>query len=210
MYKRTSLLALPLLCLTLAACDDSTGPESGGLSASEAQALAVAIDNGSSASLDPEASDPELSLAPSPGPALAVTTRSDTFNFDLDCPRGGGSTLSGEYEFVMDTDEGFITVDATASKGHTACVFRTNQGVDITVDGTIDFVAARELREGLATASQTHSGSLDYTTSDGKEGNCSIDITTEFSLSPGAASRTILGSVCGHEVDVSTNWTHTE
>jgi hypothetical protein len=212
MVNRRSLLALPLLGLMVAACDDSTAPESQQLSASEAAALAVALDNASSTAVDPEADTegPDFLLAPSEGAAQSVTTRTDAFDVDVPCPRGGTSNLSGEHVLVIDTDEGFITVDVTASKGHEACVFRTSEGVDITVDGTVSFVAARELREGLAAASQTHSGSLDYVTSDGKEGTCPIDITTEFSLTPGQASRTILGSVCGHEVDVSTSWTHTE
>jgi hypothetical protein len=209
MLKRSSLLALPLLCLTLAACDDSTGPESGGLTASEASALALAVDNASSASVE-NPSEPSMSLSPSPGPALSVTTRTDEFEFDLHCPRGGTTSLRGDHVLVIDTDEGFITVDITASKGHSACVFRTDQGVDITVDGVLEFVAERELREGLLSASQTHSGSLEYSTSDGKTGTCSIDISTSFTLTPGAASRTILGSVCGHDVDLSTSWEHTE
>jgi hypothetical protein len=101
-------------------------------------------------------------------------------------------------------------VDVTATKGHEGCIFRTSEGVDITVDGDLQFVAERELREGLASASNTHTGELAYVTSDGKEGICSIDITTAFSLTPGNATRTILGSVCGHEVDVDTEWTYTE
>jgi hypothetical protein len=211
MFNRRSLLALPLLALTLAACEETTGPESE-LTASEAAALAVALDNGSSAAVDPaaDAEGAEFALLPSGEAAQAVTTRTDDFAFDVPCPRGGTSNLSGEHVLVIDTDEGFITVDVTAAKGHSACAFRTNEGVDITVDGTVSFVAARELREGLASASQTHSGSLDFVTSDGKEGTCEIDITTEFTLVPGEATRSIFGSICGHDVDVSTTWTHTE
>lgn len=209
MSRKFTLLA-PILLVSFAACNDATGPSSGELTATEARALAVAIDNGSSQSFDPQESEPSFSLSPSPGPLLAVTTRTDTFNLDLDCPRGGSTTLAGEHALVIDTDEGFITVNISASKGHTGCVFRTDQGIDITVDGTVEFSAERELREGLIRAAQSHSGLLDYSTSDGKEGTCAIDIATEFSFSPGSASRTIAGSVCGHTVDVTTTWTHTE
>lgn len=210
MYKRSSIFALPLLCVALGACDEATRPASAALTAAEASALAAAVDNGSSASVDPQADEPSFSLSPSAGPTLAVTTRTDQFSLDVACPKGGTSTLSGEHVIVIDSEEGFITVDVTASKGHEACVFRTQQGVDITVDGTLQFVAERELRQGLASASQTHSGSLDYSTSEGKSGTCPIDITTSFTLTPGAATRTILGSVCGHDVDLTTSWTHAE
>ncbi|HEX6069426.1 MAG TPA: hypothetical protein VFZ18_06365 [Longimicrobiaceae bacterium] len=208
MFRRITLLTLPLACLALAACDDTTGPEGNELSASEAAALALALDNASSSSVDTQADAPAQSLSPSNGPSQAVTTRTDDFEFSLPCPRGGTTTLGGEHVTIIDTTEGFITVDVTAAKGHDACAFRTDEGVDVTVNGTLQFVAERELRAGLASASNTHTGSLAYTTSDGKEGTCSIDITTAFTLTPGNATRTILGSVCGHEVDVNTAWTH--
>lgn len=212
MFNRRSLLTLPLLGLTLAACDDSTGPEPQQLTASEAAALAVALDNSSSTAVDEEADAeaPNHALLPSNGAARDVITRTDVFNVNLPCPRGGTANLDGDLAIEINGDEGFITLDLIASQSHAACAFRTNEGVDITVDGALDFVAARELREGLASASQSHSGSLEYVTSDGKEGTCAIDISTAFSLTPGEATRTIVGSVCGHAVDVSTSWTFTE
>lgn len=210
MFRRITTLALPLACFALAACDDSTSPESS-LSAQEAAALAVALDNASSASVDQaQSSGASFSLSPSGKLAQAVSTRTDDFDFSVPCPRGGTTSLDGQSVFVINTDEGFITLDVTASKGHAACGFRTDQGVDVTVDGTIEFVAERELREGLIAASNSHSGSLDFVTSDGKEGTCEIDFTTAFSLTTGSATREIAGSVCGHSVDVSTTWTHAE
>ena len=210
MFKRLTTLALPIACLTLAACDDSTSPESS-LTAQEAASLALALDNASSSSVDAaQSGEGNASLSPSGKPALAVTTRTDEFDFSLPCPRGGTTALDGQSVFVMDTDQGFITLDVSASKGHTACAFRTDQGVDVTVDGTIEFVAEREIREGLIAASNAHSGTLDFVTSDGKEGSCEIDFTTAFSLTTGSATRDIAGSVCGHSVDFSTTWTHAE
>lgn len=211
MFNRRSLLILPLLGLTLAACDDSTGPEAQQLTASEAAAIAVALDNSSSSAVEEETSEePSFALLPSNGASHDVITRTDAFNVNLPCPRGGTANLDGDLAIEINGDEGFITLDLTASQSHSACAFRTNEGVDITVDGTLDFVAARELREGLASASQSHSGSLDYVTSDGKEGTCAIDIATAFSLTSGEATRSIVGSVCGHAVDVETSWTFTQ
>ncbi|HEX6925627.1 MAG TPA: hypothetical protein VF167_09355 [Longimicrobiaceae bacterium] len=210
MFNRRSLLLLPIFGLVLGACDDSTAPEGDELSAEEAVALAIALDNTSSSAVDPQPDPegPDLALLPSDGPSKAVTTGRDEFSIDLPCPRGGTARLEGERELVIDSDEGFITLDVEASKGHTGCTFRTGGGIDITIDGTVTFVAARELRQGEASASQTHSGTLTYVTSEGKEGSCSIDLTTEFNLVPGSITRTIIGSVCGHEVDVETSWTH--
>lgn len=210
MLNRRSLLLLPLLGLILGACDESTAPEGDELSAEEAAALAIALDNTSSEAIDPEpdADGPDLALLPSQGPSKAVTTARDEFSIDLACPRGGTARLEGQREVVINTDEDFITLDVEASKDHSGCTFRTGGGVDITIDGTVTFVAAREWRHGEASASQTHSGTLTYVTSEGKEGSCSVDLTTEFNLVPGSITRSIVGSVCGHEVDVETSWTH--
>ena len=62
---------------------------------------------------------------------------------------------------------------------------------------------------GSASGSQTHSGSLDYVTSEGKEGTCLIDITTEFDATNDSASRTVQGTVCEQTVDVTTTWNRT-
>lgn len=139
-------------------------------------------------------------------PAPAVGTHTARIDVTLECPRGGSANLQGEQALVIDTDEGYITLDVTATQDHTGCGFRTGEGVDVVIDGGVSLVAARELREGLISASQGHSGSLTYSTSDGKAGTCALDINTSFVLEPGAISRSIVGNVCGHSVEVTTSW----
>lgn len=199
---------LPLLAVAFAAgCNDSTGPAEGGqLTASEAMAIAVAVDNSSSTAVQPEAaSGVSMSLIPTT-PAPAIGTHNASIDVTLECPRGGTANLQGEQALVIDTDEGFITLDVTATQNHTDCGFRTGEGVDVVIDGAVSLAAARELREGLISASQSHAGSLAYSTSDGKAGTCAIDISTSFVLEPGSISRIIAGNVCGHTVDVTTTW----
>lgn len=208
MIARRTLL--PLLSLAvIAACDDSTAPASGGLSASEARALAVALDNSTSLAVEPEtaANGPALALLPGSEIAAAVGTHEIRVDVTVPCPRGGTARLEGQQAIVIDTEQQYITVDVLGSQDHEGCVFRTGEGVDVTIDGVVEFEAARELREGLASASQSHSGSLEYSTSDGKAGTCPVNISTSFVLQPGSASRLIEGSVCGHSVDVETTWT---
>ena len=152
MVNRRSLLALPLLGLMLAGCDDSTAPESQQLSASEAAALAVALDNSSSSAVagqQAEHETPDFALLPSDGASRDVITETSSFDLDLPCPRGGTANLSGDLSWEINGDEEFIIFDLTADQEHSACAFRTNEGVDITVDGLLSFAADRELREGL-------------------------------------------------------------
>src|SRR5690606_26572209 len=158
------------LGLTLAACDDSTGPEAQQLTASEAAAIAVALDNSSSSAVEEETSEePSFALLPSNGASHDVITRTDAFNVNLPCPRSGYANLYAALATKINDDEGLTPLDLPAPPSHSASAFRTNEGVDFPVAGTLDFVAARELREGLASACQSHSGSLDYVTSDGKQ-----------------------------------------
>lgn len=207
MFARRTLLPLASLAV-LAACDDSTAPAPGSLTAAEAVAVAVALDNSISRAVQPEAAanGATLSLLPG-GPEAAVGTHEFSVDVTLPCPRGGTARLQGRQSLVIDTDEEYITVDVLGSQDHEGCVFRTGEGIDVTLDGLVEFEAARELRQGLASASQSHSGTLEYSTSDGKAGSCPVEISTSFVLEPGSASRNIFGSVCGHSVDVTTTWT---
>ena len=210
MRHRSTPLILPLLGLALlGACDESTGPESDALTPEEARAVALAVDDGSTEAVDAE-SQPSFAIAPSGGASMDRVTISNSFNVSAPCPLGGNAAVDGEGTLTIDDVLGEILFDLTASKAHEGCAFRTQQGLEVTLDGTVSLSADRELRQGFAGGSQTHSGSLDFATSDGRRGTCVIDLTASFSLAEGEASRLVSGTVCGHSVDAETVWSYTQ
>jgi hypothetical protein len=211
--RYAAVLTLALVGLSAAACDRATRTDAASLSAEEARALAAAVDGASAAVVDSRSkSGANLSLADLPGAAADVFTNHGNLSVSRDCPAGGSTSLSGEQTLVIDSDAGTLTLDVTASKAHAACAFRTEQGERITVDGTVSLVAHRALSSaGTASGSQTHEGSLSYTTSSGKSGTCEVDLTSAFDASQatGTATHTINGTVCGRAVDLTSTWTRT-
>jgi hypothetical protein len=209
--RHSALLAVALTALAAGACERATGPSSDALSADEARAVAAAVDDASTSVVDSRSqSGANSSVASLPGAAADVFTNHGTVSVSRDCPSGGTTTLTGDQTLVVNADSGTATLDLTASKAHAACAFTHGQDEKITVDGTVSLVAHRELsRDGKASGSQTHQGTLSYTTSDGRSGTCDVDLTAEFDLdvAAGTASHAVSGTVCGRTVDINSTWT---
>lgn len=206
MHRHSALLGLAMLTpALLAGCDTTTGPGAS-LTADEAEAVAVAIDDVSAAAIDVEGGSAlRLSLSPS-GPSLDVFTRTDDFAVSRDCALGGTVAVSGDRTVTIDTDAGTISAQLSATSSHDGCGIRTRQGKEIDIDGDVTLVADRELSRAGARGTHTHTGTLTYVTADGKEGTCEIDLTTELTAGDGAATRTVVGTVCGRVVDATSSW----
>lgn len=207
---RAKFFALALTAMAVTACDKTTDP-SASLTPAEARAIALAIDDAGLAAVDAKASDgAQLNLTPT-RPAADILEHTGDFSFSGQCDLGGVAALAGDGFWKIDSDAGTIEFGVTATADYNACAFKTNNDIDIELDGVVDFAAERMLdtQQGLATGSQSYEGSLDYVTSDGKEGTCSVDVAAEFSLTQNNASRTVAGSVCGQSVNATTTWTKT-
>lgn len=205
---RAKLLALALTAAAVSACDKTTDPNAS-LTAEEARAIALAVDDAGLAATEAKASSgAQFALTPT-RPTLDLVTHSGDFSFSGACDLGGTAALSGEGSWAIDTNAGTIDFDATATGTYVGCSFETDKDVEIELDGSVAFAADRHLEQGLISGSQSYEGSLDYLTSDGKEGTCPIDVSAEFSLSQNNASRTVNGSVCGQSVNATTTWTKT-
>jgi hypothetical protein len=210
MRHRTTSLVLPLLGLALlGACDKSTGPEDG-LTPAEARAIALAVDNGGTQAVDGEASGASLALIPSGPASMNRVTVTKDFDVTVPCPRGGSAAVKGNGGLVLDDVAGEILLDLTGTSTQAECAFRTDKGLDVTLTGGLDFVAHRELRQGEASGSQSHKGSLDYVTSDGRAGTCAVDLEASFNLTGSNATHNVAGTVCGQEVSANTTWTFTQ
>lgn len=203
---RAKIFAIAFTAVTVAGCDKATDPNAS-LSAVEARAIASAIVEPGSAALEAQQSQSaSLSLTPT-RPAQDILTHAGSFDFSGGCDLGGTATIAGSGSIIVDTGVGTIDLEIDATGTYADCEFETDNDIGIALDGSVDFVADRHLEQGLVTGSQSYAGSLGYVTSDGKEGTCPIDIAASFSLSQGAASRTITGNVCDQSVDVTTTWT---
>jgi hypothetical protein len=207
---RTKIFALAFTALAVTACDKTTDPSTS-LTPAEARAIALAIDNAGMAAVDARASDgASRNLTPT-RPSTDLLEHSGDFSFSGACDLGGLAALTGDGFWKIDSDAGTIEFGVTATADYSACAFKTNNNVEIELDGIVDFAADRllDFQQGLATGSQSYEGSLAYVTSDGKEGTCLVDVSADFSLTQNNASRTVSGSVCGQSVNATTTWTKT-
>ena len=208
MQLRATRYALALIVpIAIAGCEQTTDPETS-LSAQDAQEVALALDGAAAGVVDAQAgSAASLSLSPSAGPSLEVFTHSRSFSVDRPCPLGGAATVAGSQTLNVDTGAGSIQLSLDADAAYAGCEFRTREGVKFTIDGTVALEALRSLvRGGPATGTQSYVGTLDYTADDGRAGRCEIDLTTSFAAGIGTATRTVVGSVCGHAVDATDDW----
>jgi hypothetical protein len=207
LFRATRFALAAMVPIAMAGCDQTTEPETS-LSAQDAQEVALAMDGAAAAAVDAQAGGAAtLSLSPSGEPSLEVFTRTRTFTADRACPIAGGAEVAGTHTVNVDTSAGSIELTLEADVDYAGCEFRTGEGVKFTIDGTVALDALRSIaRGGPATGSQSYVGTLDYTADDGRAGTCAIDVTTSFSAAIGNATRTVVGSVCGHAVDVTDEW----
>lgn len=211
MQDRTSRLILSLFGLALlGACDGGTGLDADALTAVEARAIALAVDDNGTEAVDGESTGANLALLPLGEPTADRITVTNEFDVSGPCPRGGTATVQGAGTLVMDDVLGEILFDLAGTNTMAGCAFLTEEDLDVELTGVLEFVAEREIREGEALGSQSHSGSLDYITGDGREGTCVIDVEASFSLATGTATRSVVGTVCGHDVTATTTWTFTQ
>ena len=116
--------------------------------------------------------------------------------------------MIGQHTFTLNTTLQSFDFELGGTATFVNCGVRDRHDVEIELNGSVDFDAERHLDgvAGTASGSQTHSGSINYVTSHGKQGTCAIDLSTSFTASASSASRTVEGSVCGNAVDVTTTW----
>ncbi len=202
--------------LLAAACGSgATGPVASSLSADEAQALATTMDTENNGVVGNQTStldvspglSPATDVSGAPGAMADVLTSTTTFHTVRSCRLGGSLTVDGTISHSLDTSTHTLTADFQATTTHDACI-RMIRGHEITLTGNpnLQLVAHRERVDGHPDGLQTWSlkGSVNWEKADGTSGTCDIDI--EGQLDPAAHTRTIDGTVCGHDVHESLTW----
>jgi hypothetical protein len=177
-----------VVLLTLSACDATTMPSDGSLSADESRLLAVEIEAAGSAVLE-----------------SASMLRSTTFSHVRQCPLGGSVNVTGSVTGERDLETRTATMQVTTTNTHAACALGRGPARTITITGSpsVVFTANRKLVNGLPNGPQTTRkvGGFTYTTSGGGSGSCQIDVTSSFDPATGAF--TMKGTNCGRSIDVA-------
>jgi hypothetical protein len=127
------------------------------------------------------------------------------FSRERDCPLGGNITLSGQIERTI-TDAA-VEFSASASGSWNGCVrgHRRNDHT-FTIDGTFAMSAFRRYVDRQPSGPQTasKSGSFTVTRDDGASRSCEYDVTS--TRYPDEHRRTVVGTVCGREINREVTW----
>ena len=186
----TSLIGLTTaLTLTVVACgDDPTGVTAGDeLTSSEVTAVLAALSSAFAS----------VGAGAQAGPAQAPISVSETFDVSVPCESGTldvSGSISGTVDDVtFDTD-----LTTTVRWDPNACVVSDGTNT-FTVDGApyIDLALDLTSTQDLVTVSGTQSGGFSFTSSDGRSGSCSIDVTFSIVTTATSVDATVTGTICG-------------
>lgn len=200
----TRTAALAALTLLATACSDSAGPADQ-LSRAEALSLASAIlASGETAT---SASAGAQSTTIPEGVDAVPIEFTHTHQSSHPCPAGGTVAFDLAVDGTADDETGSLAFTLTGSQTHADCAF-PHDGATITVNGDPDlqFSASAAMTNHLPSAPFTYAvlGGFTFATSDGRSGECLVDIdaVTDFQ----ARQRTFTAQVCGHSISQTTSW----
>jgi hypothetical protein len=187
-------------CITLAACDGSTGPDEEEISAATAEDLATFV----------------VDLDASGGAAYGMTsdprTGSHTFTRSASCPAGGTHSMSGSSTSSFDPDTRVLSTTWSHTQTHDDCAVihkrRDGQETKSVIDGavTVTGSASYELPETrgeprkILSWSSKRAGSTTTTIGENTR-TCAIDVTETYD--PATNTFTIEGVMCGREINVT-------
>lgn len=195
-----------ILAAALAACDESsvTPPDAGTLSRADAELLAQEFDALVGSVLG-GGLGPHFSVAGSARASAAPVPVNVTFSRTHACPKGGSVTVAGTTTGEGDRATRTLTTETNATKTQAACAFQARNGTVITTTGNPNLAIkdSRKIVNGQPSGPQTttQKGAFNWSTSTGKSGSCTVDITS--TLDPAAKTRTVKGTMCGRTVDVT-------
>lgn len=204
MTRKTTTFLIAL-ALPLAACSDSSGPDSTNLTRAEALSIAsVILSSGETATTESSASQNVSAPAGVDAVPIEFTHQVQSSH---PCPAGGTVAFDLVMDGTADDETGSFAFTLGGSQTHNDCAF-PHQGLTITVDGDPDlqFTASAAMTDNLPSAPFTFGveGGFTFVTSDGRSGEClvSIDAVTDFN----ARQRTLSAQVCGHSINQTTSW----
>ena len=184
------------LTLTFVACgEDITGVTEGDALSSTEVAAVIAALSASFNELDVGAA------APAAAPGLAPVDFSEDFEITVPC-EDGTLDVAGSVDGTIDDETLASDVSMEVTWQPNGCVVTDGESM-ITVDGaprvelTLDWTSA----EQAFTFDGTEVGGFSFTSSDGRSGSCSIDVTFSLTSDTGGFTGTVSGEICGLNAD---------
>jgi len=184
----TTLIGLTTaLTLTVAACGDSLTGVTSGDELTNAEVAAVLAALGSAFE----------SVGAQAAPSQAAISINENFDVTVPCDSGTlkvSGSISGTVDDVtFDTD-----VSTTVSWEPNACVVSDDINT-FTIDGAprVELVLDLTTTEDVVTVSGTQSGGFSFTSSDGRAGSCSMDVTFSIVTTATSVDATVTGTICG-------------
>jgi len=183
--------------VTLAGCDDGTGPADADLTADDADAIAAFM-------LDMDALAVGLAN-------LASSTGTRSFSRTAPCPAGGSVSVSGSGESSTNLETRVVSTKWTHTHTHAACAIsktRKDRTWTAVVDGSVtasgtssyQLPEARGAQRALLSWASTTVGSTTTKVGD-KTRTCAVDLKQTWD--PEKKVFTISGTLCGRQVDTT-------
>lgn len=184
-----TMTAVSVLALTTASCsdDNGAGPTSGDpLSEAEAtEVLNEVLGVMSQAFAD-------VANAPQAAPA-ATHTIDETINESANCAGGGSVGITGSVNGSFDDQTFALDLEFDFTETISNCQTTATGGPSFTVNGNpnIEMQGDYAFSGSSLTGSFSMSGGFRYESSDGRSGECGIEVDVDYSTQQGS------GSVCG-------------
>lgn len=206
MRRISSTLAMAGI-VGLAACDSGITEPPEALTRAEVTELAdaMSLEAFTAAEAGAEADvSPDGAVTFDAGAAVPVTYTRE-FTETVQCPAGGTVVTSGTATGERDREARSWSRELSATRTYTVCGFPVGD-VALTVDGSLSLEAsmARVAGEPQGTQSVSLVGSFDWSTADGREGTCDVDMHASFA--PDTHTRTVTGDFCGRHVSIRRAW----
>lgn len=213
---KRAMIAVLAAVASLAACGDegTVGPEGRNDAITREEALALTsrlMEASEQAGVGAyESSQSSASLS-----ASAATSSGLPKSITIDHTGSHPCPVSGRVTFELSLDVAWeskrprhdFSFDAAGTLTPEACAF-VKKDVTLTVDGepSLGFEAhAASVGGELEPFTSAASGALSWSTSDGRSGQCVIDLAAEIDFVE--RQRVAQGEVCGHSIDETITWT---
>ena len=206
MRRKSALAVLAAAALFAAGCEkNATAPVEGTLASADAAMLAEELDAITGVALSTQIGSFML-FASAPGNAAPLPV-DRSFTTTRQCPGGGSVTVAGTTKGEMDRATRSLSLETNATRTENACAIPTRRagGATLTLTGNpnVAIRAVHKVANGEPSGPQTvtQKGAFRWSSSDGRSGSCTVDLTSTLDFA--SQTYSVKGTLCGQTVDVT-------